>query len=186
MTTPLGTDFFTDEEVMAQSDTKLTGTTIETLTVEFDQVKCEELRSSGSLSPKAMRKIHKVSKEARITLTDDSPNECLSLESGGSYSPSADEKDLAPTELVNRVENSILVRKNAARRKRRSLRRAQLRQSQLTNQHEPRVCEPQHDPELRVSTLEHELRVYVSKHEPRESQAESDPQWRISKPKRGP
>ena len=64
MATPLGTSF-SDEEVVVQSDVHLTGTTVETLVVEFDQAKFEEAISSGSLSPKAMRKIHKVSKETK-------------------------------------------------------------------------------------------------------------------------
>ena len=61
MATPLGTSF-SDEEVVAQSEVYLTGTIVETLIIEFDQAKFEEALSSGSLSPKAMRKIHKVSK----------------------------------------------------------------------------------------------------------------------------
>ena len=43
MVIPLGTSFFTDKEVVVQSDTNLAGTTIETLTIEFDQAKYEEL-----------------------------------------------------------------------------------------------------------------------------------------------
>ncbi|ONK57711.1 uncharacterized protein A4U43_C09F3300 [Asparagus officinalis] len=65
MATPLGKSFSDEEEVVAQSDVHLIGTTVETLVVEFDQAKFEEALSSGSLSPKAMRKIHKVSKETK-------------------------------------------------------------------------------------------------------------------------
>ena len=56
---------FSNEEVVAQSDVHLTGTTVETLIIEFDQAKYEEAISSGSLCPKAMRKIHKVSEETK-------------------------------------------------------------------------------------------------------------------------
>jgi len=51
MTTPLGTTFFTDEQVVAQGDVSFMGKTVESLVVEFDQVKYEEFLSSGSKSP---------------------------------------------------------------------------------------------------------------------------------------
>ena len=66
MATPLGTSF-SDEEVVAQSDVHLTGTTVETLVVEFDQAKYEEVLSSGSLSPKARRDTHRTSTEVNTT-----------------------------------------------------------------------------------------------------------------------
>ena len=45
MATPLGKLFSTDEKVMAQANLKLFVSTIESLVVEFDQEKVEELLS---------------------------------------------------------------------------------------------------------------------------------------------
>ena len=53
MATPLGTTFFTDEQVVAQDDVIYMGKTVESLVVEFDQAKYKEFLSSGSKSPKA-------------------------------------------------------------------------------------------------------------------------------------
>ena len=60
METSLGTTFSTDEQVMAQGDVTYMGKTIESLVVEFDQVKYKEFLSSGSKSPRA-RQYRKVS-----------------------------------------------------------------------------------------------------------------------------
>ena len=43
MTTPLETTFSTDEQVVAQGDVTCMGKTVESLVVEFDQAKYEEL-----------------------------------------------------------------------------------------------------------------------------------------------
>ena len=63
MTTPLGTTFSTDKKVVAQTDLKFIGSTIESLIVELDQEKFEQLLSSGSVSPKFIQKYHKISSE---------------------------------------------------------------------------------------------------------------------------
>ena len=43
MTTPLGTTFSTDEQVVAQGGVNFMGKTVESLAVEFDQAKYMEL-----------------------------------------------------------------------------------------------------------------------------------------------
>ena len=53
MMTPLGTDFSTDEKIVAQDDVKFLGSTVESLVVEFDQKRFEEFLYAGSKSPKA-------------------------------------------------------------------------------------------------------------------------------------
>ena len=53
MATPLGTIFSTDEQVVAQGDVTYMGKMVESLIVEFDQAKYEEILSSGSKSPRA-------------------------------------------------------------------------------------------------------------------------------------
>ena len=53
MATLLGTTFVTDEQLVAQGDVLYKGKMVESLVVEFDQVKYEEFLSSGSKSPKA-------------------------------------------------------------------------------------------------------------------------------------
>jgi len=63
MATLLGTSFSTDENVVAQADVRLLRKTVESLIVKFDQEKFEEFLSSGSASPKTMRKNRKVSSE---------------------------------------------------------------------------------------------------------------------------
>ena len=52
MTTPLGTTFVTDEQIVAQDDILRKGKMVELLVVEFDQAKYEEFLSSGSKSPR--------------------------------------------------------------------------------------------------------------------------------------
>ncbi|ONK73845.1 uncharacterized protein A4U43_C03F170 [Asparagus officinalis] len=89
MATPLGKSF-SDEEVVVQSDVHLTGTTVETLVIEFDQAKFEEVISSGSLSLKAMRKIHKVSKKTKTPTVAPMPKKAFSFNQGCSNSPSPD------------------------------------------------------------------------------------------------
>jgi len=53
MATPLGTTFFTDEQVVAQRDVTFMGRMVESLVVKFDLAKNEEFLSSGSKSPRA-------------------------------------------------------------------------------------------------------------------------------------
>ena len=60
MVTPLGNVFSIDEKVIAQVHLNLIGSTVESLVVEFDQEKFEQLLSSGSVSSKSMQKYHKV------------------------------------------------------------------------------------------------------------------------------
>ena len=61
MATPLGTNFTTEDEVVAQADLKLLGSEVESLVVEFDQKKYEKLLSTGSISPKSLRRLRQVS-----------------------------------------------------------------------------------------------------------------------------
>ena len=56
MATPLRIVFSTNEKAIAQVDLKLLGSTVESLVVEFDQEKFEQLLSSGSISPKVSSK----------------------------------------------------------------------------------------------------------------------------------
>ena len=63
MATPLGTSFFTDENVVMQVDVQLLGKMVQSLVIEFDQGKFEEFLSSSSANSKAMRHYHKVSSE---------------------------------------------------------------------------------------------------------------------------
>jgi len=66
MATSLGNTFFsTDEKAIAQANLKLIGPIVESLVVEFDQEKFEQLLSSGSISPKSMWKYRKVLSETR-------------------------------------------------------------------------------------------------------------------------
>jgi len=55
MATPLGSIFFTDEQVVAQGDITFMRKTVESLVIEFDQAKYEEFLSSGSKSPRVPR-----------------------------------------------------------------------------------------------------------------------------------
>ena len=98
MATPLGRSF-SDEEVVVQSNVNLAGIMVETLVVEFDQAKFEKTLSSGSLSPKAMRKIHKVSKETKAPVVADSSKGCLPWGLHCSYSPLSEGEDLASAQL---------------------------------------------------------------------------------------
>ena len=69
MATLLGTfSYYTDEEMVAQSDTELLGSMVESLTVEFDQERYEQFLFAGSVSPKATRKFRKVSQETPLSL----------------------------------------------------------------------------------------------------------------------
>jgi hypothetical protein len=65
MATPLGIlSYHTDEEMVAQSDTKLLGSTVESLVVEFDQERYEKF-----LSSKSTRRFRKVSRETTQALS---------------------------------------------------------------------------------------------------------------------
>ena len=139
MATLLGMSF-SDEEVVAQSDVHLIGTTVETLIIEFDQAKFEKALSSGSFSPKAMRKIHKVAKETKAPTVAPMPKEDLSFGPDYLDIPSSDgvgsaSAKPAPRRWVSGRKMSIeatkalkQAKKNADRRRRRSLRRAHLRE----------------------------------------------------------
>ena len=61
MATPLGTNFTTEDEVVAQAVLKLLGSNVKSLVVEFDQEKYEKLLSTGSISPKSLRRLRQVS-----------------------------------------------------------------------------------------------------------------------------
>ena len=63
MATLLGTTFSTDEQVVAQGEVSFKGKKVESLVVEFDQVKYEEFLSSGSKSPRVAWQYHRVSSE---------------------------------------------------------------------------------------------------------------------------
>ena len=140
MATPLGTSF-SDEEVVVQSDVHLTGTTVETLVVEFDQVKYEEALSSGSLSPKARRGACKSSKE--VLITDETPKKALSFGQSLKLALQAEEptpmsthrvlgckRPMTEESTINADDAAVKAlkqaKKNAARRRRRSIRRAHL------------------------------------------------------------
>jgi len=69
MATPLGMIYYTDEEMVAQSDTELLGSMVESLVVEFDQERYEKFLSAGSVSPKATRRFRKVSQETPLSLS---------------------------------------------------------------------------------------------------------------------
>jgi len=77
MSIPLGTIYYTDEEMVAQSDTELLGSMVESLIVEFDQERYEKFLSAGSVSPKATRKFRKVSQETPLSpsLSEESSDE---------------------------------------------------------------------------------------------------------------
>ena len=64
MASLLGTTFSTDEQVVAQGGVTYMGIMVESLIVEFDQVKYEEFLSFGSKSPRA-RQYRKVSSGTR-------------------------------------------------------------------------------------------------------------------------
>ena len=187
MATPLGTSF-SDEEVVAQSDVHLTGTTVETLVVEFDQAKYEEVLSSGSLSPKARRDTHRISTE--VNTTAEMPKKALSFGQDlklalrvedsspvslrhiiGQKRPMSEEN---PTNADDAAAKALKqAKKNAARRRRRSLRRVYLRNSRATAQRKDCVSEPV--PELCVSAPECTLRGNEPDYEPRVIQLKRDP-----------
>ena len=77
MATPLGTIYYTDEEMVAQSDTELLGSMVESLTVEFDQERYGKFLSAGSVSPNATQKFCKVSQETPLSpsLSEESSDE---------------------------------------------------------------------------------------------------------------
>ena len=80
MATPLGTTFFTDEQVVAQGDVTYMGKIIESLVMEFDQVKYEEFLSSGSKSPRA-RQYHKVSLRTCSQVRSETPTDATDKKS---------------------------------------------------------------------------------------------------------
>ena len=63
MATPLGSIFFTDEQVVAQGDITFMGKMVESLIVELDQAKYEEFLSSGSKSPRVAWQCRRVFSE---------------------------------------------------------------------------------------------------------------------------
>ena len=69
MATPLGNIYYTDEEMVAQSDTELLESIVESLVVEFDQERYEKFLYAGSVSPKATRRFRKVSQETPLSLS---------------------------------------------------------------------------------------------------------------------
>ena len=71
MATPLGTTFFTDEQVVAQGDVCFMGKTIESLVMEFNQEKYEEFLSSGSKSPRVAHQYRRVSSEIRSQVSSE-------------------------------------------------------------------------------------------------------------------
>ena len=71
MATPLGNVFPIDEKVVAQVGLKPVGSTVESLVIEFDLEKFKQLLSSGSVSPKSIRKYRKVSSETRSLPTSE-------------------------------------------------------------------------------------------------------------------
>ena len=69
MATPLETIFSTDENMVAQADVNFIRATVESLVVEFDQVKYEKYLSSTSKSLKTTRQYHKVSSKIHSQVT---------------------------------------------------------------------------------------------------------------------
>ena len=86
MATPLGTSYFTNEEVVAQSDTKLIGSKVETLVVEFNQARYEALLSAGDSSLKTIKRGRKVSTTSTISLSLSNSEEESSQEDGRKFS----------------------------------------------------------------------------------------------------
>ena len=198
MATLLGTSF-SDDEVVAQSDVHLLGTTVETLVVEFDQAKYEEALSSGSLSPKAKHGVRKISKEINSVVEE--PKKALSFgqelklallaekpTSASAQRASGHKRPLEETSSinVNDVAAKALkqAKKNAARRRRRSIRRAHLRESRLLAQREDRVSKDPTEPG--VPKEERSLRGNEPNYEPRLIQLKRDPEWRVVHSKRSP
>jgi hypothetical protein len=76
MVTIVGKTFSTNEKVVSQHDKIAMGDMAETLVIEFDQDKYEELLSSGKSSPISMRKHRKITiAKAMITAASDVPVE---------------------------------------------------------------------------------------------------------------
>ena len=65
METLLGNTLSIKEKAIVQADLKLLGLTVESLVVEFDQEKLEQLLSSGSIRRKSMRQYYKISSKTR-------------------------------------------------------------------------------------------------------------------------
>ena len=124
--------------------------------MEFDQAKYEEALSSGSLSPKAKHDVCKTSKKVNSVV--EKPKKALSFGQELKLALLAEDPISAPTRRasghkrpleetspvnVNDVAAKALkqAKKNAARRRRRSIRRAHLRESRLLAQREDRVSE---------------------------------------------
>ena len=61
MVTPLGTFFFSNKKTVSQCDEQIIGTITETLVINFDQEKFDQLLSEGNLSPVNVRKHQKIS-----------------------------------------------------------------------------------------------------------------------------
>ena len=95
MATMLGNIYYTDEEMVAQSDTELLGSMVEYLVVEFNQERYEKFLSAGSVSPKATRRFRKVSQETplslSLSLSEESSDEdrCQTLKKARRPSPMA-------------------------------------------------------------------------------------------------
>jgi len=60
MATPLGNFFSANEKIMSQCDDETLGSTAETLVIQFDQEKFEQLLSKGGPNPISMRKHKKI------------------------------------------------------------------------------------------------------------------------------
>ena len=60
MVTPLGKFFLTNKKIMSQCDYESFASTAETLIIQFDQEKFEQLLSEGSSSPFSARKHKKI------------------------------------------------------------------------------------------------------------------------------
>ena len=105
MATPLGTvSYYTDEEMVAQSDTELLGSMVESLIVEFDQERYEKFLSAGSVSPKAIRKFRKVSQETPLSpsLSEESFDEdrCHTFKKARHPSPMVMSKKASTTKVT--------------------------------------------------------------------------------------
>ena len=72
MATTVGEIFSTTEKIVAQHDEVAVGDMAETLVIEFDQDKYEELLSSGKSSPISLRKYRKITvSKTESASTDD-------------------------------------------------------------------------------------------------------------------
>jgi len=80
MATPLGTTFSTDEQVVAQGDVTYIGKMVESLVMEFNQVKYEEFFSSGSKSPR-VRRCRKVSLGTHSQVRSEIPSDAIGKKS---------------------------------------------------------------------------------------------------------